>query len=120
MLQGVVLELRLGSAAGQHHRRAYFLTQSSVRVGKDSRVGDGGMSLERLLDLDRGDLLPTAVDLLLEAPRQVEVAILIEPAKVSSVEPALAKCLPPGARAIQVPLHQQRPPDNHFSHLAGS
>ena len=56
--------------------------------------------------LERGDLLASAVDELLEAPRQREVALLVQEALVAGVEPAAcsrADKLDPHAECARAP-----------------
>ena len=61
-----------------------------VRAPDGRRQQDGRMSLQRVLDDLRVDIVPAADNKLLLPPCEPEVALRIPPAEVAGVEPAFA------------------------------
>ncbi len=73
---------------------------------------------ERLLDLARRDLLSAAVDQVLQAPGDEEVALPVEVAEVPRPEPAVAEGRPGGGRVALVAGGEAGPPDEDLAALA--
>ena len=49
------------------------------------------MAQQRLLDLGRGDLLPSPINDVLDAPNNEEVSVLVQISKITGSEPAVPK-----------------------------
>ena len=73
---------------GRHDGHAHPLAH--LRVGNAGRgdVGDGRMVAQHGFDLDRAELLPTAVDRVRESATRVDVAIGVESREVAGVQPS--------------------------------
>ena len=80
-------------------------------------MGDGGVLYEDLIDLLWGDLLAAAIDDLLEAARQEEVAIGVEAALVARAKPAVGERAPVGRGIIFVASRDIRPADDDLADL---
>src|SRR6266850_2738957 len=68
---------------GTHH-----LAVAGIRNAKDLRLLHLGMSIEKLLNLTRGDVLSAADDQILHPPDDLAVPLIIEGGQVSGVHPA--------------------------------
>ena len=60
-----------------------------VRHAEGDRLGHLGMREQHLVDLARRDLLAAAIDHLLQASGQREIAVLVEDALIAGPEPAI-------------------------------
>ena len=76
-------------AGPQHDRGADFLSHTLVEKGERDRLHHGGVGEQHLVHLSGRDLLPRAVDDLLEAPAQEEKSVIVQAALVPSAEPAV-------------------------------
>ncbi len=63
------------------------------------------MPAQRVLDLDRGDVLATGNDHILGTVADLRIAIRVDHGQVTGMEPAAGKCLGGGPRIVQVALH---------------
>src|SRR3954447_8060206 len=90
-LAGVRDERVAVDVAGRHDERDDLLAPALGRHARDRDLRDGGMVLERRLDLARVDVEPAADDELLRAPGDLEAAVVgVDPAEVAGPEPAVA------------------------------
>src|SRR5690242_410155 len=99
-----IAELPLGGLVplAQHHGGGHLLPQLVVGHGEGQRLGDAGMIHQHLVDLAGRDLLAAAIDDLLEAPADGEIALGIEEAEIAGAEPAVAEGLAIGLRIVGV------------------
>jgi hypothetical protein len=78
------------------------------------------MLRERLLHLDRVDVLAAADDHVLDPVGEEEVAVLVDVAAVAGAQPAVLGQRRRGLRrAVVVPAHDVRRAQPHFADLAG-
>src|SRR5271157_4270501 len=78
-------------------------------------VAHSGVAEEHRIHFGRGDLQPTAVDELLDAPDYEQVAIGVEIAKVAGAEPVLAKREAIGFGIILITAHDGRSAHQNFT-----
>jgi len=71
--------------SGEHHGSRDHLSVLLVGRPKGNGLGDGRVRQQRAVDLDRRNLLPSAVDELFQPSCQGDVAVLIQEALVSLV-----------------------------------
>ena len=90
-----------------------------MRLREDDCVGNGLVPEQHLLHLPRRDLLAAAVDDLLEAPAQEEVAVVVEIALVARAEPPVGERLPVRVRVSLVAREDVRPANGNLADLAG-
>ena len=67
------------------------LTQLRVRHGETHGLAHGGMREQDLVDLARRDLLAAAVDQLLQAARQPQIAVVVEATLIAGAKPAVGE-----------------------------
>src|SRR5579872_3542208 len=84
------LEVENGAGLGDHEG-ARPLAQTLVRHGDDRDFADSRVPVEQLLDLRYGDFLAAAVDDVLDAPRDPDVAALVDDGEVAGTEPAVLR-----------------------------
>src|SRR4029077_11984989 len=99
------------------HRRPDLLAEGRMRQADHGGLGDGGVVVQRLLDLPRVDVVAAADDQVLLPVHDVEVAVLVHPGQVTGVEPAVADRLGGRLGAMPVTLHHVRPADDDLAHL---
>ena len=80
-------------AAGDRDEGDGDLAPVVVGRGDDRGLGDRGVGGQRLLDLDRGDVLAAGDDHVLLAVAQLDVAVGVHDAEVAGVEPAAGERL---------------------------
>ncbi len=80
-------ELFLVAFADEKHGGVQHFSPALVGDSGRKSLGDGGVSLEGVLDLTRVDVLAAAHDGVVATPEHVQVAALVEPAEVAGVEP---------------------------------
>ena len=78
-----------GGAGSRHHHRAGALAQALVGIGDNGDLRDRGVTIERRLDLDDGDVLAAADDDVLGAAGDANVAGCVGAGEVAGVEPTL-------------------------------
>ena len=90
-IRGVIpdLDFRRRVSRPKHDRGRHVLAQALIRDRERDRIRDGGMSAEDLVDFARRDFLAPAIDDLLDAPRDEQVAVAIEPSFVARPEPSV-------------------------------
>src|SRR6185312_17403837 len=76
-----------------HYRRAHPLTHLVISDAGDRDVAHRGMGAQCLLDLDRPELFPSAVDGVAEPSAGVDVSIGIPPSEVAGMQPAFSDVL---------------------------
>ena len=102
-----------------HHRRHRFAV---ARVGHpdDRGFGDGGVLVERGLDLGGVHVLAAADDDVLQAVDDVQVSVLVEPAHVAGSEPAVVGQRGRGRLGVvEVAAEHGRAPQPDLAGLAG-
>ena len=75
----------------QHHDGGDVLAELLVRDGEHAGLQHRRMAQQDLFDLQRRDLLPAAVDDVLDAADDEEIAVGVEIAEVAGPEPAVAE-----------------------------
>ena len=98
------LDVGLAPAGGGDERHGH-LAPALVRRGDDGDLGDRVVRGDRLLDLDRGDVLAARDDHVLEAVAQLDVAVLVHDAEVAGVEPAALERLARRLLVVEVAHH---------------
>src|SRR5437667_3662714 len=78
-----------GCAGSGDHTQAVALAETRIRYTDDGGVQDLGMRVQHLLDFARQELLPAAVDHLLQASDDAHVASGVELAEVAGPKPAI-------------------------------
>ena len=106
-------------AVARDHRSRNGLAEPRMRLREDDCVRNGVVTEQRLLHLSRRDLLAAAVDDLLEASAQEEIAVVVEIALVSRAEPAVGEGLPVRVRVSLVAREDVRPAYGNLADLAG-
>src|SRR5262249_31185642 len=86
--EGDQLVLRDAGARPQRNEGLRHLAPALVRHRHHRALEHGGMLHERVLDLDRGDVLAAPDDDVLLAVAQLDVAVRVHDAEVARVEPA--------------------------------
>src|SRR5438552_3152965 len=76
-----------------HDRRGNVLAQCRVRDREGGRVHDLRVPHQRRIDLRWRNLDPAAIDLLLHAPREKQIALLVEMAQIAGFEPTVVESL---------------------------
>src|SRR5512133_2944917 len=96
LVAGEALAREGGQLVGTRHRarpqddeRLHRLTPPLVGYADDRNLVNRGMLGERLLDLDREDILSAADDHVLDPIRQEEVSRVVEVAAVAGAQPAV-------------------------------
>ena len=79
-----------------------------MRDADDRRLGDVGVLVERSLDLGGVDVLAAADDDVLQPVDHVQVAVVVEPAEIAGVEPAVGEGLGGLLRQVEVPADDRR------------
>ncbi len=87
----VVGQLSLGHVGFAHDERGDGLDPLLVRDADDGHLGDGGVGVERVLDLTGGDEDAARVDDVLDAVDDEDVALLVDADEVAGVEPAVGE-----------------------------
>src|SRR5260370_17208521 len=107
------------SRGGWDHERFDHLTQQAVGYPDYRCVGYLRMLEQAVLDLHRIDILPAPDDHVAASADQVQVAVAVDPAQVTSAEPAVrATCEqgvrpgahPPPPRTLRAPNAYLHPP----------
>ena len=93
---------------------------AGVAVGQADRRGDldRGMAHQRLLDDDRVDVVAAADDQVLRAPGEPEVAVLVEPAEIARVEPAVGQHRALVVARVEIAWRHLRAPHQHVTDRA--
>ena len=78
-----------------------------------------GMVHQRLVDLARRNLFAAAIDDLLEAAGEPEIAVLVEDALVAGAEPAVAESFGVGLGVVLVASRDVGAADDDLADLAG-
>ena len=95
-----------GLGAGRRHDHgAHLLAHHLVGDAHRCRLADAGCGDERVLDLDRVDVLPAAVDHVLLAVDDVEQSVVVDARQIASVQPAFDERLGRGLGLVPVALH---------------
>ena len=76
-----------------HDRRGNVLAKCRVRDREGGRVHDLRVPHQRCIDLRWRNLDPAAIDLLLHAPREKQIALLVEMAQIAGFEPTVVESL---------------------------
>src|SRR6185436_169470 len=87
------------------HERAGRLAPFLVRLRYNSSSSNSRMLVERVLHLDRGDVLAAGDDDVLGAVADLDVAVRMHHREVAGVEPAAGECLVACGFVLEVPLH---------------
>ena len=80
----------------RHHDSATTLAQPLVGIGHNGNLADGGMLVEKRLDLHDRNILAAANDHVLRPAGDPDVALIIDLGEVAGVEPSL------GIRIVQM------------------
>jgi hypothetical protein len=73
------------------------------------------VAVERLLDLQRGDVLAARDDHVLRPVLDLDVAVGVPDGQVAGVEPAAGERGVGGARVLEVALHHRVAPQQHLA-----
>src|SRR5258706_12927226 len=101
----------------QPHTRRHFLTKRVMRAATRARRGDRGMSQQNLIHFMRRNVLATANDNVLYAPRQVQVTIFVKIALVSGAKPSVDEGALICVRIIVISAKHIRALDGDFAAL---
>ena len=82
-------QLGLGGLTAQRDRRRDLFAPGRVRHAEGDRLGNLRVREQHLVDLARRDLLAAAIDHLLQAAGQREIAVLVEHSLVAGPEPPI-------------------------------
>ncbi len=100
---------RSATARRGDHERHGPLAEVIVGAANDADVLDGRAAAQHVLDLEGVDVAAAADDRVLDAPGDVQVAVLIKPAEVAEVRPAVfgvrRLVLAPVTRLHERPAH---------------
>src|SRR5579864_7518652 len=108
-------QLLLGHRRRHHHRRRHLLAPGRMGNAEGHRLLDGRMRLEHLIDLARRDLLPAAVDHLLDPSQQPDISAFVERALVAGSEPSLGEGRRVRLRVVLVAVDHVGPLDGHLT-----
>src|SRR5579875_2864906 len=97
---------------------ADLLAPLVMRDAEHRGLADGRVLVEHLLDLARVDVVAAADDELLLAVDDEEVAVLVDPAHVAGVQPAVDDGLRRGLRPLPVAAHHVVALDHDLADLA--
>src|SRR5260370_19219044 len=91
MLTREIAQLAVGqsSTVAKDDRHGDFFAELLVGEGEGDRLGDGGVIEQDLVDFDWGNLLPTAVDHLLEPTGKPQITAWVQHALVAGPKPAV-------------------------------
>ena len=95
-----------------------ILAELVVGNGKGQGLLDGSMIKQRLIDFGGRNFLAAAVDDLLQAAGDLEIAVLIHVALVAGVEPAMGEGGFIGLRVVLIALGHVGPAGDNFAFLA--
>src|SRR5712691_6622052 len=119
-LSAVLLDLRQDRPVGQHDDGVDFLAADLVGAADDRCRLDAGVFEQDVLDLARVDVLAAANDHVLLSVDEEEVAVLVDVADVSRVEPPAAEGFRGRVRVPEVADHDVGPAEADLASLAGS
>src|SRR5712675_528665 len=85
-------QIAFSSVSVKHDRRRHSFAIDSVGNSKAHRLSHCRMSEQRLINLARRNLLPTAIDQFFEAANERQITIRIQIALVARAEPGLSGC----------------------------
>ena len=90
MLSAEVDNVLLGRGwcvGAQHHKGTRGLAPLFVGSGNDRCILDGGMAVQRIFDLNGGNVLSTGDDDVLGSVLELDVAILVYNTEIAGVKP---------------------------------
>src|SRR6185312_1321571 len=108
--------VKAGPERDEGHR---LLAEDRIGLPDDRGLEHRGDGIEDVLDLLRVDVLPAPDDQVLDPVDQGQIAVVVEPADITGVQPAAAQDLRRLLRPAEVAAHDVRPADDHLARLPG-
>ncbi len=107
-----VLEHRVGGDAGsrlEHDGRNDLLAEPWMRNAERRRVGDSRDCAQNRIDFERRDLVAAAIDDLLDAADEVQLAGAVEAREIAHPEPTIDEIRGIEIRVVEIPVDDLRP-----------
>src|SRR5207245_6443241 len=92
-----------------------LLPESWMRDAERSGLVHAWQRPNREVDLDRRDLFPAAVDDLFDAPRKIDISVLVDVAQVAGAEPIAHKRLCRELWIVEIAAKDERAPDHDLA-----
>src|SRR5579884_691481 len=103
-------------AGPERHERLRHLAPGLVRRGDDRALQDGRVGRDRLLDLDRADVLAARDDDVLHPVAQLDGAVRVHDGHVPRMKPAAAERLRGRVGLLEVAPHDRIAAAEHLAH----
>lgn len=105
----VLAQFPLGRFGAQHDGGMHFFTERPMRRSERDSLRHCRMPEQNIVDFERRDLLTATVDQFLQATRQPQIPLGIDPPLVAGAKPAVGERGRSGFRVILVAIEYTRP-----------